>query len=485
MSWRDRLADRAGAALDADAVLVAAMAATIEFAAARYPVDPGAEWRAGQPLDLLFCGYAGTRNTGADLRVEEMLRQTRYLLGDEHVALRILTLDPDLSRGYFPTARQVRLPRLFPAFLAGEVHRAHAVVACEGSMFKSKFATALSTLMVGAMGLARAEHKVAIGWGGEAGDMDPALERLVRRYAADAFVMCRNDASRGILDGLGVRRTTSGTDTAWSLPDPDPAIGEGALRAAGWNGVDPVLHVAAIHPFWWPVKPDLGRAVTWALSGVGDDAHYDAVYFHRSGEDVDRRFEAYVEGLASAVRRFTARRPHFVCLLGMERLDRRACEAVAARIGGAPVFVSDEFAHREMLSILRRGALLLTSRYHAAVCSMPVGLPSVAVTMDERLRNLFHDRGTPELCLGVDDPDLGGRVAGALEAAWGGADELRRRNVETVGRNLVKMGEMGRDAVGELRRRHPGLSVRPGLGADPWDWLPPLDVSLRRRLEAA
>jgi hypothetical protein len=30
---------------------------------------------------LLFAGYNGTRNTGSDIRVEEMLRQVRHLFG--------------------------------------------------------------------------------------------------------------------------------------------------------------------------------------------------------------------------------------------------------------------------------------------------------------------------------------------------------------------------------------------------------------------
>ncbi|MCZ7681129.1 MAG: hypothetical protein M5U28_21025 [Sandaracinaceae bacterium] len=47
------------------------------------------------------------------------------------------------------------------------------MIACEGSMFKSKFANALSTMMVGALGLATAEEKIAVGYGGEAGAMDP------------------------------------------------------------------------------------------------------------------------------------------------------------------------------------------------------------------------------------------------------------------------------------------------------------------------
>ncbi len=472
-------------AFDADAALIASMAAFIELAAARYPVDPGARWQPGVPLELLFCGYAGTRNTGADLRVEEMIRQTRWLLGDEHVAIRILTINPTLTRGYFPMARQIHLPQVFPKFTVDAVHGAHGVVACEGSMFKSKFANALSTLMVGALGTARAEYKPAIGWGGEAGAMDAPLESLVRRYVKDAFVLCRNDASREVLAQLGVTNTTSGTDTAWSLPDPDPTIGEDLLRGAGWDGKMPVLWVAPIHPFWWPVKPDLARAAAWALTGHEERSHFQSIYFHHAGEEVDRKFAAYLDALSQAVRRFVAVKDHFVAVLGMEQLDRPACEGFALRVGGAPVFVSDRHIHREMLSLLRRGSLLLTSRYHAAVCSMPAGVPSVAVTMDERLRNLFDDRGTPELCLAVDAPDLGERLFHGLVRAYDERDALRAANLRTTHRNLAKMGKMGLDVVAYLRRELPDLPIRPelGTGGDVWAHLPPLDSSLLSRLE--
>ena len=93
-----RLGRRAGRAasqaLDADRAVVAAGRATVELAAARYALDPGAQWRPGEPLRLLLVGYAGSRNTGADARVEEMVRHFRYLVGDEHLALSITTIDP-------------------------------------------------------------------------------------------------------------------------------------------------------------------------------------------------------------------------------------------------------------------------------------------------------------------------------------------------------------------------------------------------------
>ena len=171
-TWFDRLnrgardlVDRVQG-LDADDALMGSMAALVELAATRYALDPGAQWKPGEPLKLLFSGYTGTRNTGADVRVEEMIRQVRSLLGDDLADLSILTIDPEGSRGYFRTVKQLHLPQIFPRFVVEAVHAHHGVIACEGSMFKSKFANALSTLMVGSLGCAVAENKLAVGYGG-------------------------------------------------------------------------------------------------------------------------------------------------------------------------------------------------------------------------------------------------------------------------------------------------------------------------------
>ena len=74
------------------------------------------QWRLGKPLKLLLAGYNGARNTGADVRVAEIVRQLQHLLG-QPVELTVMTLDPTLTAGYFHGAKQVRLPHLFPQFL--------------------------------------------------------------------------------------------------------------------------------------------------------------------------------------------------------------------------------------------------------------------------------------------------------------------------------------------------------------------------------
>jgi len=165
-----------------DLVLEAWVAAEIERARLAWILGGGQLWQPGQRLKLLLAGYNGTRNTGSDVRVEEMLRQVRRVLGAENVALTVMTQDFQRTRGYFGDAAQVRLPNIFPPFLYREVRRHHGVLACEGSMFKSKFANALTTMMIGSLGIAAAENKVSIGYGAEAGDMDRSIERLCARW---------------------------------------------------------------------------------------------------------------------------------------------------------------------------------------------------------------------------------------------------------------------------------------------------------------
>ena len=136
---------------DADVLLQSGMTTAIELAATRYAVDPGAEWTPGTPLKLLLTGYSGSRNTGADVRVEEMIRQFRHLCGDDHLELGVTTIDPKETRNYFRTVRQLHIPDLSQV-LYTHIHDYHGVVTCEGSMFKSKFANALSTMMAGSLG---------------------------------------------------------------------------------------------------------------------------------------------------------------------------------------------------------------------------------------------------------------------------------------------------------------------------------------------
>src|SRR5882757_8946306 len=90
-----------------DLVLQAWTSSLIEASAALWKLGAGRPWQPGEKLKLLFAGYNGTRNTGSDVRVEEMLRQVRRILGPENVDLSMMTQNLNWSRTYFGDARQV------------------------------------------------------------------------------------------------------------------------------------------------------------------------------------------------------------------------------------------------------------------------------------------------------------------------------------------------------------------------------------------
>src|SRR5579864_4740668 len=187
-----------------DFLLVVWVSALIEIRRIGWTFGLGRRWEPGDKLRLLFAGYNGTRNTGSDVRVQEMLRQVRHILGAGNVDFSVMTQDFGRTRGYFEGTRQVYLPDVFPPFLFREVGQNHGVIACEGSMFKSKFANALTTMMIGSLGLASAENKLSVGYGGEAGHMDPLVRDMCERYVKDSLVITRNVESQQLLSGLGI-----------------------------------------------------------------------------------------------------------------------------------------------------------------------------------------------------------------------------------------------------------------------------------------
>ena len=463
-----------------DYLLGAWVSGLIEAAKLRHILGAGERWQPGRPLRLLFAGYNGARNTGADVRVHEMLRQVRQVLGAKRVELSILVQDPELVEGYFGDARRVKLPDIFPPFLSREVPRHDGVIACEGSMFKSKFADALTFMMVGALGTAAAYNRLSVGYGGEAGRMNRLPRRMTRRYCRDSLVITRNEESRDLLSELGIDAEV-GTDTAWTFEPHGEEYGRGKLREAGWDGSAPILALCPINPFWWPIKASLLKAALVPL-GLFRKGHYRTVYFHNSGPAVERAFETYLSALAGAADRFRRRTAAFVVLIAMEQLDTIACRRLSAKLGGVPHFSSRDHDMFELVSILRRAEYLVSSRYHGIVTAMPSGVVSAGVTMDERIRNLMRQRGQPELALEVDDPELESRLDVVLERLERDKEEIRAGIARTVVEQLRAMARMGVYLEERVRKRYPEFPTRSGVQS--WEqYLPPVGAELRGLLE--
>ena len=464
-----------------DLALEAWVSGLVEVTRLGWMMGAGKRWEPGEKLKLLFAGYNGTRNTGSDVRVEEMLRQVRHILGDDKVRLSVMSQNFDMTRGYFDKVNQVRLPDIFPPFLYREVRKYDGVVACEGSMFKSKFANALTTMMIGSLAIASSQNKLSVGYGAEAGYMDPLIARMCKRYCGDSLVITRNEESQGVLGKLGIS-TELGTDTAWTFEPHPEEYGSKTLREAGWDGSAQVLVVCPINPFWWPVKASVAKAAAKTLTGAYKDSHYRSVYFHNSKASVLTAYDRYLKAMSNAVDRFRKERGIFVVLVAMEALDTRACKRMSEMLGGVPIFSSYDYDMYQLVSILRSSHLMVSSRYHGIVTAMPALVASAGVTMDERIRNLMHERGHEDLLLNVDDPDLEEKLMVVMDRLQKESESIRTGIGKTVARNLKAMARMGVYLEEHVQKRYPEFPIRKGVLS--WeDYLPPLGPNLSKLVE--
>ncbi len=148
-----------------------------------------------------------------------------------------------------------------------------------------------------------------------------------------------------------------------------------------------------------------------------------------------------------------------------------------------PVLTSDDYNMYELVSMLRACHIMVSSRYHGIVTSMPALVPSAGITMDERIRNLMRERGHEHLLMNVDDPDLEPRLLTAMNTLCREGEAIATAIGKTVVRNLKVMARMGVYFEEEVQRRYPDFPTRRGE----WSWedyLPPLGAELRGLVEA-
>jgi len=385
------------------------------------------EWAPGKKLKLLMVGYNGARNTGADARVVAAVRQIKELFGAENVHISVLTLSVESLNGYFD--EDVELLDLNSIFLK-DLYRVcsshHAAVICEGSTLKSTFANALSLFFCEASGIMAKQGKPCIAFGSEVGYMEESLRRFAAKACKGTYFITRTQESQKVLTELGLEGH-KGTDTAW--------LYEGAaehettcelLREHGWDGSTPLLGIAVINPFLWPVRASLGKWIKGGITGT-QESQYDKWYYYSDSPQRRSDYERYIDEIAKAANSLCERGEFFPVLLGMERMDIEACKSLMQKLEmPAAIFPSGDYTADIMTGILRELSSLITSRYHAAVLSMQKGCPIVAVSMDERLDSLMKEVELEDTYLfHVRDEDLGTELMNAVQKGCNRSQQLR------------------------------------------------------------
>jgi hypothetical protein len=173
-----------------------------------------------------------------------------------------------------------------------------------------------------------------------------------------------------------------------------------------------------------------------------------------------------------------------VVAIGMEALDLKPCEEFTSRIKTPTgIFSSVYYDGYQMTSVLHKLSLLVTSRYHARVLSSTAGVPSIAVSMDERLYNIFSECGhIEEYYLKTDETDLGNKLAATMEKCWANREQVSKEILATIPGYLKMMSDMGKFFRGWVEEKFPGIK----LGPAPKSWqgyLPDLNDKLKATIK--
>lgn len=394
------------------------------------------EWSKGKKLKVLLVGYNGARNTGADARVVALTQQLEQAFPTQAVELTVMTLNTENVEGYFSKSiRLFKFSTLFFFSLLRALSRNHVAVLCEGSTLTRTFADALCMFYCEAAGIMRRQGKPCIAYGSEVGRVDGWLASLSRDLCRDTYFIVRTEASLKNLQDLGLHGHV-GTDTAWTFQTSEgEAMAREQLMADGWDGQQPLMGVAVINPFCWPVRPSLWQWLKASLTG-NHELQYDKMYFFSDNKERRLKFQHYLEEMATAVNHYQQEHDAFVVVLGMEKLDSKACRSLAEKIQGRHALhtslTCDVFL---MTGLLRQLSVLVTSRYHAAVLSMERRIPIVAVSFDARLDGVIRETELDRDYLHrVDDSQLGAVVIASLHMV----DEHREQIAELINRHLAE-----------------------------------------------
>ena len=383
----------------------------------------------GQPLKILLVGYNGARNTGADARVVALTQQLEQALGARKSELTVMTLNMDNVDGYF--SKSVRLLHFTTVFLfsllkACSTH--HVAILCEGSTLTPTFAEALCMFFCEAAGIMRRQGKPCIAYGSEVGKLNGWLAKLSSDMCRDTYFMVRTEESLKNLQALGLKGHV-GTDTAWTFQSSEgEQWARQQLLQAGWDGKQPLMGVAPLNPYCWPVRPSLWR---WLKAVVTRDfsQQYDKFYFFSDSRERRQQFERYLSAMVSATNQYAKAHGAFVVVLGMEQLDARVCERLEERLDVPHVVYTSKTTNVfQMTGLLRQLSILLTSRYHASVLSMEKACPIVAVSIDARLNGVMREVGLADHYLHhANDADLESGIMTSLRKADENQETVRQQ----------------------------------------------------------
>jgi polysaccharide pyruvyl transferase WcaK-like protein len=350
---------------------------------------------------ILIVGYNGANNTGAEAKLLAVIKEIRSVVGSDAV-ITVPSLNEANLRRYLTENPALKIKPVHPALVFVElrnfVKQNDLILLVEGSCYMDTWASALLWSYLAATRYAHAMKKPCIAYSVDAGDASRFNRWLIRREASKTdLILARTQNAAERLKNWQVTAPIEVTaDNAFAF-NPEPRD-EGLLSRV-WPEASYVVGIAAEDIYKWPVvvRP-------WASKKF----LYRWPYYYMHTKESQQKSELLADVLAVQADEMIEHYGTYVALLSMEGLDTEFGRKIQKRMKHADktkIFTSIKYNASQMTSILRSLDMLITSRYHAGVLSLPSQVPQTAIGHDLRIKDFYGDLGIDELFVDHEDPN--------------------------------------------------------------------------------
>jgi len=364
---------------------------------------------------ILLVGYNGANNTGAEAKLLVAIDEIRKVLGEE-AELTIPTLNEANIKRYVKEGPNVKIktvrPWIFPVDVRKLVKETDLVMLVEGSTYMDTWGSALLWYYLLATRYAHGMKKPCIAYSVDAGKASRFDSWLIRREATKTdLILARTQNAAERLRHWGVKAPIEVTaDNAFAF---QPNSKDHGFLKRIWPEANHVVGIAAEDIYVWPARMRLWDQKKYC---------YRWPYYYSHSKDCREKSELLADVLAAQADEIVEKYDKDIALLSMEGLDAHFGKKIQDLMKHADrtrVFTSVEYNASQMTSVLRSLDLLITSRYHAGVLSLPEQVPQLAIGHDLRIKDLYDDLDIPELFIDHNNPDRYRMLSENIETLFG------------------------------------------------------------------
>lgn len=350
---------------------------------------------------ILLAGYNGANNTGAEAKLLVGINEIRSVVGPD-ACITVPTLNEANLRRYLQEGPNLEIKPVRPSLFFVDIRRLvkqnDLIVLVEGSCYMDTWGAALLWVYLLATRYAHSMKKPCVAYSVDAGSASRFNRWLIRREASKTdLILARTGNAAERLRKWGVKAPIEVTaDNAFAF-EPNPQ--DKNLLKEAWPEASQVAGLATENIYLWPVRIRLWDRKKYA---------YTWPYYFQHSKACQEKADLLADVLAVEADELVEKYDKNIALLSMEGLDTAFTKKVQQHMRHADrtkVFSSTQYNASQMTSVLRSLDLLVTSRYHAGVLSLPNQVPQTAIGHDLRIKDFYSDLDIPELFVDHEDPN--------------------------------------------------------------------------------